>query len=254
MSSPTRPQAGAPGLSRVGALFGPEARVNAADFKIAGFEPFSTVDWPDKLVTTVFAQGCPWRCGYCHNPESQSLRTPGAVSWATVAAHLADRVGKLDGVVFSGGEPTVQRELIPVMQEAASFGFGVGLHSAGAYPGRLREALRYADWLGLDIKALPEGYEDITGVPVSGAKAWESLAIALEWGGDLEVRLTVDPTHHTRGDVWEIVHRVTAMGGPMPILQEARPDGTSEAYQRELGGRGLRQVLTAGDLAELVVR
>ncbi len=157
-------------------------------------------------------------------------------------------------MVFSGGEPTAQRDLIPVMQEAARLGFGVGLHSAGAYPGRLRDALRYADWLGLDIKALPEGYAEVTGRSAAGAKAWESLAIALDWGGDLEVRLTVDPTHHTRDTVWAIVNRVTAMGGPMPILQEARPDGTAEAYQRELGGRTLRHVMTAGDLAELVVR
>lgn len=228
--------------------------MSADDFQIAGFEPFSTVDWPDKLVATVFAQGCPWRCAYCHNPASQPLRTAGVVAWATVAAHLAGRVGKLDGVVFSGGEPTTQRALIPAMHEAASLGFGVGLHSAGVYPARLREALSLVDWLGLDIKALPEGYEDVTGRSASGAKAWESLAIALDWGGDLEVRLTVDPTHHTRDAVWAIVNRVLAMGGPMPILQEARPNGTSEAYQRELGDRGLRHVMTADDLAELVVR
>lgn len=228
--------------------------MSADDFRIGGFEPFSTVDWPDKLVATVFAQGCPWRCTYCHNPESQPLRAPGAVAWAKVAAHLGTRIGKLDGVVFSGGEPTAQRALIPAMSAAAAMGFGVGLHSAGAYPQRLREALGHADWLGLDVKALPEGYEDVTGRSASGAKAWESLAIALDWGGDLEVRLTVDPTHHTRDEVWAIVNRVGAMGGPAPILQEARPDGTSEAYQRELGGRGLRHVMTQGDLAELVVR
>ena len=230
------------------------AGVHADDFQIAGFERFSTVDWPTKLVATVFAQGCPWRCTYCHNIGMQAMRTEGVLPWSTVAAHLADRVGQLDGVVFSGGEPTRQAALIPAMQEAVALGFEVGLHSAGAYPGRLREALRYSDWLGLDIKAMPQGYEDITGSRASGAKAWESLAIAVAWGGDLEVRLTVDPTHHTRDDVWSVVRRVQAMGGPRPVLQEASPDGTSEDYQRALGRLRLRDVMTERDHLELAIR
>jgi len=241
-------------VSQVATLFGPDARIRSNDFQLAGFEPFSTVDWPDKLVATVFAQGCPWKCTYCHNADMQPARVPGSVAWATVVSHLADRVGKLDGVVFSGGEPTRQEALIPAMQEAAALGFGVGMHSAGPYPRRLREALGYVDWLGLDIKAMPEGYEDITGMQGSGAKAWESLAIAIEWGGDLEVRLTVDPTTHTRDSVLSVVKRVRAMGGPTPVLQEARPDGTSEAYQHALGDLKLRHVMTAQDLAELVTR
>lgn len=132
--------------------------------------------------------------------------------------------------------------------------FGVGLHSAGAYPGRLAEALNYAQWLGLDIKATPEGYEDITGKAASGAKAWESLGIAIAWGGDLQVRLTVDPTTHTRDAVWDVVRRVQEMGGPRPLLQEARPDGTSETYQRALGRLRLRDVMTERDHIELAIR
>lgn len=243
-----------PLAAEAGQAGGLEARTHASDFQIAGFEPFSTVDWPDKLVASVFAQGCPWQCVYCHNPESQSTRTPGVVAWSTVSSHLADRAGKLDGVVFSGGEPTRQPALIPAMQEAASLGFGIGLHSAGAYPRLLKEALGHTDWLGLDIKATPEGYEDITGRAAAGAKAWESLAIAVDWGGDLEVRLTVDPTHHTRESVWAVIRRVASMGGPRPILQEARPNGTTDSYATALGKQGIRSVMTPADLAELVVR
>jgi len=68
------------------------------------------------------------------------------------------------------------------------------------------------------------------------------------------VRLTVDPTTHTRDSVLSVVKRVRAMGGPTPVLQEARPDGTSEAYQHALGDLKLRHVMTAQDLAELVTR
>lgn len=249
----TRPrQAGR--VSQVAEVFGPDSGASADGLQIAGFEPFSTVDWPDKLVATVFAQGCPWQCTYCHNTDMQDPRAAGPVMWSTVLSHLDRRAGQLDGVVFSGGEPTRQAALIPAMQEAKARGFAVGLHSAGAYPGRLRGALRHTDWLGLDIKATPEGYEDITGKPASGAKAWQSLEIAVAWGGDLEVRLTVDPTTHTRDDVLSIIGRVQDLGGPRPMIQEARPDGTSEAYQRVLGRLRLRDVLTERDLAGLAAR
>jgi pyruvate formate lyase activating enzyme len=241
-------------MSLVAGLFGPDAEAGADDLQIAGLERFSTVDWPGKLVATVFAQGCPWKCTYCHNIGMQPTRVEGVLPWSAVVSHLASRVGQLDGVVFSGGEPTRQPALIHAMQQSSALGFGVGLHSAGAYPGRLAEALRYSQWLGLDIKATPEGYEDITGTAASGAKAWESLEIAIEWGGDLQVRLTVDPTTHTRDEVWEVVRRVQEMGGPRPLLQEARPDGTSEAYQHALGRLRLRDVMTERDHIELAIR
>ncbi|MCB2412850.1 anaerobic ribonucleoside-triphosphate reductase activating protein [Demequina sp. TTPB684] len=241
-------------MSLVAGLFGPDAPVAADDLQIAGFERFSTVDWPGKLVASVFAQGCPWECAYCHNIGMQPMYVDGLLPWAAVSSHLAQRMGKLDGVIFSGGEPTRQRALIPAMQEALAMGFGVGLHSAGAYPVRLADALTYCSWLGLDIKATPEGYVDITGISASGAKAWESLEIAIAWGGELQVRLTVDPTHHSRDDVWAVVNRVQEMGGPRPVLQEARPDGTSEEYQRALGSLRLKDVMTPRDHVELGIR
>jgi len=241
-------------MSHVAMLFGNETEVLADEFQIAGFERFSTVDWPGKLVATLFAQGCPWRCSYCHNASMQDSQAPGTVEWSAVLAHLAHRVGQLDGVVFSGGEPTRQAALIPAMQQVRSLGFGVGMHSAGSYPARLREALGFVDWLGLDIKAMPEGYEDITGKGAAGLKAWQSLEIALEWGGDLEVRLTVDPTTHTRESVLSVIKRVKAMGGPTPVLQEARAEGTSEEFQRALGRQRLVDVLSGSDLEGVVVR
>ncbi len=241
-------------MSHVAMLFGNDTEVLADEFQIAGFERFSTVDWPGKLVAAVFAQGCPWSCTYCHNAAMQDSKAAGTVEWSTVLAHLAKRAGQLDGVVFSGGEPTRQAALIPAMQQVRSLGFSVGMHSAGAYPARLREALDFIDWLGLDIKAMPEGYQDVTGKSAAGLKAWQSLEIALEWGGDLEVRLTVDPTTHTRESVLSVINRVKTMGGPTPVLQEARGEGTSEEFQRALGRQRLVDVLSGSDLEGLVIR
>ena len=125
----------------------------ADSLAIAGLVPLSTCDWPGKLVATVFLQGCPWQCTYCHNPDLISPRTPGQVPFERVRELLAKRRGLLDGVVFSGGEPTRQRALGSAMREVRELGFGVGLHTGGSYPARLREVIGLVDWVGIDIKA-----------------------------------------------------------------------------------------------------
>ncbi|MGW2232167.1 anaerobic ribonucleoside-triphosphate reductase activating protein, partial [Streptomyces formicae] len=110
---------------------------------------------PGRLVTTVFCQGCPWRCGYCHNPELLDARVPPAVPWEAVASHLGRRRGLLDGIVFSGGEPLLQPGLADAARAARSLGYAVGLHTGGAYPRRFGALLAegLVDWVGFDVKA-----------------------------------------------------------------------------------------------------
>ena len=142
-------------------------RAHAHELNIAGVTAFSTVDWPDMMTTTVFLQGCPWNCFYCHNPALIDPRADGTVSWSDVTDILCDRIGFIDGVVFSGGEPTLQQALLPAMEMVHALGFKVGLHSAGAYPGLLARVLPHVDWIGLDIKALPDDYATVTGASPS---------------------------------------------------------------------------------------
>ena len=153
----------------------------------------SGCDWPGELVATVFCQGCPWRCRYCHNTHLLEADRPGAVTWRSVMEFLRTRVGLLDGVVFSGGEPTLQRGLAAAMRETRALGFRVGLHTAGPYPDRLSELLPLLDWVGFDVKAPFDDYPRLTGVPGSGARARESLLRLLASGVAYEVRTTVSP-------------------------------------------------------------
>ena len=107
------------------------ATLTASDLQIAGLTPMSSVDWPGKFVATVFAQGCPWACPYCHNQAIIDPKIPGVVSWESVEELLGRRRGLLDGVVFSGGEATRQLAVLPAMQRVRELGFEVGLHTAG---------------------------------------------------------------------------------------------------------------------------
>ncbi|MSS83317.1 anaerobic ribonucleoside-triphosphate reductase activating protein [Actinomycetaceae bacterium WB03_NA08] len=161
--------------------------------QIAGLQRLSTVDWPGKLAAVAFLQGCPWACTYCHNTAIIDCAMPGMVSWDDVRTFLSRRRGLLDGMVFSGGEATRQPALLPAVRQTRELGFAVGLHTAGAFPNRLRELLdqELVDWVGLDIKATPVDYQSLTGSPVAAEKAEKALEILLSHDVDYEVRMTL---------------------------------------------------------------
>ncbi len=158
--------------------------------RIAGLTRLTSIDFPGRLAAVVFLQGCPWRCGYCHNPGLIGPGAPGGMAWEEVLAFLERRRGLLDGLVFSGGEPTLQPGLGRAMREVRELGFQVGLHTAGTYPARLARLLPLADWVGLDIKAPPREYAAVTGVPGSATRALASLDHVLRSGVEYECRTT----------------------------------------------------------------
>lgn len=206
------------------------------DLQIAGLAPMSSVDWPGAFVATVFAQGCPWACPYCHNHAIIDPRIPGVIAWQSVEDLLKRRHGLLDGVVFSGGEATRQLALLPAVRRVRELGFQVGLHTAGPYPARLRMLLESGcvDWVGMDVKALPgANYERVVGRAGAGHKAWESLDILLESEVAYEVRLTVFPDG--AGDEWEVVRALKERGVRSFALQQARTQGAPADFRG--GGR-----------------
>ena len=226
----------APVTSAAGCWAGP-GWTGAELLAIAGLTPLSTCDWPGHLVATVFLQGCPWRCTYCHNAGILDPRVAGVVPWQDVRDLLARRRGLLDGVVFSGGEPTRQAALIHAAREVRAAGFGVGLHTAGAYPAALGRVLPHVDWVGLDIKAPARLYGAIT--RRGGAEpAFASLRLVLDAGVDVQVRTTVDPTVLTPADVADLTAQLTNLGVREHVLQEVRPDGTTSEYRAALAALG----------------
>ncbi|WP_066582238.1 anaerobic ribonucleoside-triphosphate reductase activating protein [Cellulomonas timonensis] len=226
MSEPTRRTAAA----EAGA--GDPAPADALE--IAGMSPLSTCDWPDQLVATLFLQGCPWECTYCHNPGLIDPRTPGEIPWSRVRGLLRRRHGLLDGVVLSGGEPTRQQGLPAAAREIREAGYGVGLHTSGAYPRRLEEMLPLVDWIGFDVKAPAALYRAITGVGAAAEAAFRSLRLVLDSGVDVQVRTTVDPTVLTPSDVEELRVTLRRIGVRDHVLQQVRPDGTTPEYRAAL--------------------
>lgn len=116
--------------------FGADFFAPAEELRVAAVTPFTTIDFPGKLSAVVFVQGCPWRCGYCQNAWMQPRElAEGHETWQRVTALLSKRRGLLDGVVFSGGEPTVDPALpaaVRVVKER--YAMAVGLHTGGGLP------------------------------------------------------------------------------------------------------------------------
>lgn len=196
--------------------------------RLGGFVPFSTVDYPGQLSAVLFCQGCPWRCRYCHNPHLQEFST-GDISWSEVQSFLERRVGLLNAVVFSGGEPTAQRGLEPAMRWVRSLGFRVGLHTAGIYPGRLRHILPLVDWVGLDIKAPLDGrYDAITRGRASWRAANSALHEVIAEGVDYEVRTTVHPALLDEAALDEIQNSLLHAGARASRWQTFRPEGCTD--------------------------
>ncbi len=201
----------------------------ARQLKVGGVTPFSATDYPGKLAAVVFVQGCPWRCGYCHNPHLQPRTIDAAIAWDDVLALLRRRTGLVDAVVFSGGEACMDPALASAMQDVKALGFGVGLHTACIYPQRLRQVLPLVDWVGFDIKAAFTQYRAITGIANSGDPARACLDAILACGVAYECRTTIHPALLPDEALLALATALAARGVEHYVLQQFRADGCAVA-------------------------
>ena len=201
------------------------------DLRVGGLARLSTCDWPGELVATVFCQGCPWACGYCHNPHLIPPQGTTDLQWADVLSFLEGRRGLLDGVVFSGGEPTLQRGLPEAMRAVRALGFSVGLHTGGPYPARLAAVLPLVDWIGYDVKAPFAEYEAITGVAGSGEKARAGLEMVLKSGIACDIRTTEYTPVLDAAMLARLSADLGAMGAEKTRLQPFRAVGVAGSSQ-----------------------
>ena len=200
---------------------------------VGGLTPLSTTDWPGMLAAVVFCQGCPWRCGYCHNPDLIPPRGEHEIPWEEVMEFLRRRQGLLDGVVFSGGEPTLQAGLADAMREVRALGFKIGLHTGGMYSKRLAEVLLLVDWVGMDVKAPFADYVLTTGVAGSGERALEGLQQVIASGVDHEIRTTVHPGLLPDSDLVHVGRDLAGRGVKRYAIQAFRSQGCGNESLRQ---------------------
>jgi pyruvate formate lyase activating enzyme len=162
--------------------------------KLGALHPCSLIDYPGRLAAVAFTCGCNLRCPYCHNPGLVAPPWAGEVEEGEVLALLAARRGRLDGLVVTGGEPTLQPDLVPFLERVKELGFLVKLDTNGTRPGVLGDLLgrRLLDHVALDLKDEPAAYPQWLGLREGEPDAVRrSIALLASSGVDHELRTTV---------------------------------------------------------------
>ncbi len=175
--------------------------------RIGGLTKQSFIDWEGKTTAVIFTKGCNFRCGYCHNPElvyPKLIEQTADISETLIFDFLSTRKNWLDGVVITGGEPTLQNNLKEFIFEIKKLGYAVKLDTNGSLPMILKDLLEsnLVDYVAMDIKTILdlEEYQKICGIKDQQLfqKVQESIEILKESGIDYQLRTTIVPQFHTK--------------------------------------------------------
>jgi pyruvate formate lyase activating enzyme len=199
---------------------------------IGGLQPCSFVDDPGRLSAVVFVQGCNLRCPYCHNPELIGPCGAPVMTLAELRAFLASRRGLLDGVVVTGGEPTLHPDLPGLLRTIRDLGFAVKLDTNGTRPGVLADLLEAGllDTVAMDLKDEPRAYAEWLGMQEPAEVLLQSLQVIRTSGVDAELRTTVVAGRHDQARLRRMAQ--AAAGIPRWVLQPCRPHDKTPAGQR----------------------
>jgi pyruvate formate lyase activating enzyme len=166
--------------------------------RIAGLVGSSLLDFPDRISCVLFLQGCNWNCWYCHNPQLISLDSDESDPYTleTFREFLGRRKGRLDGVVVTGGEPTIHRDLPNLLAMIKGMGYAVKLDTNGSNPQMVKDILdaNLVDYIALDIKAPWDKYALICGDGVRVEYVKQTLALLKGCAIGWEARTTVCPS------------------------------------------------------------
>jgi len=158
-----------------------------------GFIPSTLIDYPGHVAAMVFTIGCNFRCPYCHNPELVDETVTETYSAEEILAFLKKRVGMLDGIVITGGEPTMHEELLSFLEKVKRLDFKVKLDTNGTNPDFLERAYdrKLLDYVAMDVKAPRSRYHEIVGRPVDTEAIQRSMQLLRESTVPYEFRTTL---------------------------------------------------------------
>jgi pyruvate formate lyase activating enzyme len=174
---------------------------------IGGLQKFSMIDYPGKLTAIIFTLGCNFRCGYCHNPE---LVLPEkfnpSLDEKKILEFFKTRIGKLDAISITGGEPTLQADLPQFIKKIKDLGFLIKLDTNGTNSKMLKEIIdnKLVDYLAMDIKAPLKKYEEVIKMPVDLEDIKKSIKMIMDSGIEYEFRTTIVKSQLSVNDLLEI--------------------------------------------------
>lgn len=194
--------------------------------QIKGFIENSLIEWEGMISSIIFLSGCNFRCPYCHSPHlvnpTEDLET---IPLEAVISHLKKKRGWVDGVVVSGGEPTLHSGLKGLLRELKALGLKVKLDTNGTNPDLLEELIKdgLLDCVAMDIKAPLEdkNYRKVAGAACSVQDLRRSIKVIIESGLEHEFRTTVCPSYLGEKEIKDIARAL--QGAKRYVLQSFRP-------------------------------
>lgn len=198
---------------------------------IKGFIKTSLVDWDGKITSVLFLPRCNFRCPMCHNyglvlhPEKYD-----DISLEIVDEYLKENKDFLDGVVITGGEPTIYPDILELCRHFKKIGLSVKLDTNGSKPKVLEKLLceKLVDYIAMDVKAPLEKkkYGESAGIDVNLSKIKQSIGVIMSSDIGYEFRMTVIPSFHTIDDIENVARCLK--GARRFVLQQFNSENTLE--------------------------
>lgn len=234
---------------------------------IGGWQKFTTLDYPGKIAAALFTVGCNFRCFYCHNAElvlPELIARQKLLAEEAVLSFLARRRGQLEGVCISGGEPTLQADLVDFLHKIKAMDYAIKLDTNGSRPEVVKEILRAAlvDHWAVDVKTAFSKYEKVVSRESNlkgldaGEKVLETLNLLASDGVMLELRTTMVPTLVSSDDFDEITEKINGIDKhclrnlSRYSLQTFRPQKTLDPRCGELKSYGAEEMRKAQEKLE----
>jgi pyruvate formate lyase activating enzyme len=169
--------------------------------KIAGYLKTSLIEWPGKISSVIFVPGCNFRCPFCHNRdlvEPQEIKKLPEIAEKEIFKNLKKRKKWIDGVVVTGGEPTLQPDLAQFLQKCQALGFKTMVETNGSQPAVIKKLIlaKLVDYWRMDYKVPLGEYRKLTNLAKIAAKIAQSIKILAMSSADWELRTTIVPGIH----------------------------------------------------------
>lgn len=195
---------------------------------IGGLEKLSLLDYPGKVAAIVFTASCNFRCSFCYNPSlvlpelvtNKNKKGPSLIPEKDLFLFLEERKGRLDGVVVTGGEPTLHADLPEFLKRIKALGYDVKLDTNGTNPKMLAKLIKakLIDYVAMDLKAPLDKYPKVVATLVDIEAIKKSLNLLLKGSLPYEFRTTLVPGLHTQDDLLAMAKSIK--GAQRWFLQE----------------------------------
>jgi pyruvate formate lyase activating enzyme len=205
--------------------------------KIKGFIKNTFIEYPGKIAAMIFLPNCNFRCSFCFNPElildSEKIKD---VDEKEIFDYLEKQKKWIDGLVISGGEPCLHKDLPEFIKKIKSMDYLVRIYTNGTNPEMLEQLIgnKLIDSVAMDIKAplTEESYEAVTNVKDMLEKVKKSISLIMDSGMEYEFRTTVVPSIHSEKDIEEIAKSIK--GADLLVLQKFLPENALDAKLKKL--------------------